>query len=81
MAAGVHVEFMQAVKFLLFLFRSDCWWWGLVLMLRSMLMALAPVVATDDARIQMFVILFTLVYNNGVPSPLLALEGPFAECV
>jgi hypothetical protein len=60
MAAAGRADFLQAVRFLLFRFRPDVWWWGLVLMLRAMMMSLAPVVATDNSRIQMLIIMITL---------------------
>jgi len=53
MAKDGCAPFMQSVRFLLFRFRPDVWWWGLVLMMRAMLMSLAPVIATDDPRVQM----------------------------
>jgi len=53
MAKDGRAPFMQSVRFLLFRFRPDVWWWGLVLMMRAMLMSLAPVIATDDPRVQM----------------------------
>jgi len=60
MARRGNANFMQASRFLLFRFRPDCWWWGLVLMIRAVLMSLAPVVATDDSRVQMLLIIATL---------------------
>jgi len=60
MAQAGNTDFLQASRFFLFRFRPDCWWWGLVLMARATMMSLAPVVATDDSRVQMLIIIMTL---------------------
>jgi len=56
-----QIGFLKALRFLLFRFRPDAWWWGLVMMLRSLLMSLAPVLATDDPRMQMIIVSSVLV--------------------
>jgi len=57
MVAAGDVKMMQSMRFLFFRFRVDCWWWGCVLMLKSLLVSLAPVILADDGRAQMLFVL------------------------
>jgi len=52
--------FHQATKFLYFRFRLDAWWWGLVLLLRSLAVCMIPTAFPDDAHAQL--ILFVAVF-------------------
>merc|ERR1712232_955878 len=60
MAIARKNHFMQAGRFLFFRFRVDAWWWGCALLLRSLLMSFAPVIATDDPRLQMVFLVIIL---------------------
>jgi len=52
--------FYQATKFLYFRFRLDAWWWGLVLLLRSLAVCMIPMAFPDDGHAQL--ILFVAVF-------------------
>jgi len=54
-------EFRIRSRFLVFKFRADKWYYGIWLLLRSLAMALVPVVSPDDGYVQFFLLLFILV--------------------
>jgi len=46
-------KFNQYFRFLLANFRSDTWWWGIILLTRSFLIALVPILDADSGHIQL----------------------------
>jgi len=52
-ASARSAQFLQASRFLFFRFRADTWWWGCMMMTRSLLLSLLPVLAADVPRVQM----------------------------
>jgi len=55
-AAAGDAWFLAATRFLLFRFRSDCWWYGTFMMPRGLLLSLAIVAAGDSPYVQMLII-------------------------
>jgi hypothetical protein len=53
--------FLVATRFLFFRFRVDAWYWGVLLLLRSLVIALTPTLFPDDphAQLIMFCAIFT----------------------
>jgi len=49
--------FTMYTRFLYYRFRSDCWYWGSVLMVRSFLIALVPIVAPDNGNVQVLMLI------------------------
>lgn len=56
-------EFRTQTRFLMIKFRTDRWWFGVVLVFRSMAMAFVPVVAPDDGFLQFLLMLSTLIWS------------------
>eukprot|EP00929_Paragymnodinium_shiwhaense_P085096 TRINITY_DN4555_c0_g2_i1.p1 TRINITY_DN4555_c0_g2~~TRINITY_DN4555_c0_g2_i1.p1 ORF type:complete len:1176 (-),score=171.27 TRINITY_DN4555_c0_g2_i1:797-4066(-) len=54
------LRLMVRFRFLLYRFRPDVWWWGLVILVRQTLLAFAPIVAPDDPNAS--VIFVTIVF-------------------
>jgi len=50
---GNH-EFLQTFRFLLYRFRPDLWWWGIVFLLRQTILAFAIVVPASNPHAQVF---------------------------
>mmetsp|Transcript_71973 Transcript_71973/g.165101 ORF Transcript_71973/g.165101 Transcript_71973/m.165101 type:complete len:678 (-) Transcript_71973:272-2305(-) len=55
-----NVKFNQYFRFLLANFRSDTWWWGVMLLTRSFLIALVPIIFPTNGNAQL-VMLSTIV--------------------
>eukprot|EP00928_Gymnodinium_smaydae_P023286 TRINITY_DN19275_c3_g1_i1.p1 TRINITY_DN19275_c3_g1~~TRINITY_DN19275_c3_g1_i1.p1 ORF type:complete len:1514 (+),score=206.78 TRINITY_DN19275_c3_g1_i1:83-4624(+) len=53
--------FRTQTRFLMYKFRTDRWWFGVLLVFRSMAMAFVPVIAPDDGFVQFFLMLNILV--------------------
>eukprot|EP00931_Biecheleriopsis_adriatica_P009236 TRINITY_DN11031_c0_g1_i1.p1 TRINITY_DN11031_c0_g1~~TRINITY_DN11031_c0_g1_i1.p1 ORF type:complete len:1497 (-),score=232.77 TRINITY_DN11031_c0_g1_i1:222-4178(-) len=51
-------DFRIRSRFFIFKFRVDTWWYGLVLAVRSLLLAFVPVVSPDDGYVQFVMMLF-----------------------
>jgi len=60
--AGHYVRF----RFLLYRFRPDVWWWGLVFILRQTVLGFAPMVQPDDPSVQIIYCVTTLVFYVAV---------------
>uniref|UniRef100_A0A7S4GMR7 TRP C-terminal domain-containing protein n=1 Tax=Oxyrrhis marina TaxID=2969 RepID=A0A7S4GMR7_OXYMA len=52
-ASKGDMQFLQSCRFLLFRFRVDVWWYGMVVVLRGPLLSLPAVAFTDSARAQL----------------------------
>mmetsp|Transcript_8294 Transcript_8294/g.14483 ORF Transcript_8294/g.14483 Transcript_8294/m.14483 type:complete len:1266 (+) Transcript_8294:77-3874(+) len=46
--------FLESFRFLFYRFRPDCWWWGLVFLVRQTCLAFAAVVPSSNAHAQLF---------------------------
>lgn len=55
-AAAGDAWFLAATRFLLFRFRTDCWWYGTFMMPRGLCLSLAIVAAGDSPYVQMLII-------------------------
>jgi len=60
-AAKGNVQFLQSCRFLVFRFRTDVWWYGLVLIFRGPLLSLPAVILTDTARGQLLALTVVLI--------------------
>jgi len=60
-AASGHVQFLQSCRFLVFRFRTDVWWYGLVLIFRGPMLSLPAVILTDSARGQLLALTVVLI--------------------
>jgi len=48
--------FLESFRFLFYRFRPDCWWWGLVFLVRQTCLAFSTVVPSSNAHAQLFYI-------------------------
>mmetsp|Transcript_54364 Transcript_54364/g.145171 ORF Transcript_54364/g.145171 Transcript_54364/m.145171 type:complete len:1239 (-) Transcript_54364:215-3931(-) len=65
-AASGKVEFLQATRFLLFRFRVDVWWYGLVLVARGPLLSIPAVAFTDSTAGQLLAMTLVLMVGLAV---------------
>jgi len=49
------IAFLQMFRFLFYRFRPDCWWWGLVFLIRQTCLAAATILPSSNAHAQLFV--------------------------
>jgi len=59
-------RFTMFFRFLLFRFRTDRWYWGTVLMTRSLCMSLVPIVGSNNGNLQL--LLFTMTLGTFLPA-------------
>mmetsp|Transcript_8165 Transcript_8165/g.15410 ORF Transcript_8165/g.15410 Transcript_8165/m.15410 type:complete len:633 (+) Transcript_8165:284-2182(+) len=53
--------FQCRIRFLIFKFRPDTWWYGLVLLVRSLGLGLVPVLVPEDGYIQLILVQFIFI--------------------
>jgi len=65
-------SFTLYTRFLFYRFRSDTWYWGSVLMVRSFLIAMVPIVSPDNGNVQVLMLIcivgvFMLLQSHVLP--------------
>merc|ERR1719478_1072790 len=55
-------NFIVASRFLFLRFRPDVWWWGSVILLRNLFLALSPIISPDHPRVQLLIIISILLF-------------------
>jgi len=55
-SATKDAAFLECFRFLFYRFRPDCWWWGLIFLVRQTLLAFAAAIPSSNAHAQLFYI-------------------------
>eukprot|EP00928_Gymnodinium_smaydae_P039848 TRINITY_DN27132_c0_g2_i1.p1 TRINITY_DN27132_c0_g2~~TRINITY_DN27132_c0_g2_i1.p1 ORF type:complete len:1200 (-),score=148.82 TRINITY_DN27132_c0_g2_i1:168-3422(-) len=62
-SAATRDRFLKTYRFLFYRFRPEVWWWGSVVYIRQLLLAISPMVAPDDPGFQVvFCIVILSIY-------------------